>query len=541
MNMKKTLLITFTLLSYGVFSQQQVVPLFSSDFETSTLTYEQGTTNTWRQSTCAGNGISQPGTNALYASKGGINPGCGADGEDQYAFSAASSTTETIVAYTSVSGECAKSYTMEFDYKLNLSDPSNKAYVVYKAVSGPVWLKHQTLSNVSDWTSITVSLPQTLNNSEFLVGFMFEYGSSDGNGEPLAIDNLFINGIEAGAYIQQDTLSFCNQSAVLIEAEGSISGNGEWVIIPGKGSGIINNPNSPQTGVNNLGAGTNVFVWTVTGTCGLTIDTLVVINSAAPSLANVQDTVLVCNDDQWTVSTSMPISGTGVWTALNGTTIVSPNNPSTLITNIPEGWSQLVWTVSALGCPSNADTMNIFKTGGQTILNADTVICYGTDPVILLEATPISSTQTSEWAFSEGNGLIHSPDSSSTEASGFQMGDNYIVYTVNHPLCPTEVDTILIQIIPCADFEPIFPTVITPNGDGKNDLFVVHNLEKIYQNCQMTIFNRWGNVVFESTGYENPWDGTYKGEKLPMGTYYFKLELKDSESTIYNGSVSIIH
>lgn len=540
MNMKKIVLIFFTLLSCGVFAQQ-VVSIFSSDFESvsSPLTYIQGTANTWKVASCAGNGISQPGTNALYVSKGGINPGCGTDGEDQYAFApAAPSTTENVIAYTSVNN-CTKIHTVEFDYKLNITDASNRAYVVYSTNSGVVWTKHDTLQNVSDWTLKTVSLPQTLNNTAFWVGVMFEYASVNGDGEPLAIDNFSVSGVNAGANIQEDTLAVCNQPAILITADGYISGTGQWTVLSGTGN--FNHTNQPETGVNGVSLGTNRFVWTVTGACGTSSDTLVVINSQAPSFANVQDTVFACGVDERNVSTSMPISGTGIWTSPQGTTIVNPNSPATLITNIPEGWSQLIWTVSAPGCPSNADTMNIFKTGGQEILTADTVICYGTDPVILLEATPIGSMQTLEWIFAAGNGLIHSPNSSSTEVSGLQMGENKIIYTVTHTLCPKESDTIRIQITPCENFEPVFPTVITPNGDGKNDLFVVYNLEKIYPKCQMTIFNRWGNVVFESTGYENPWDGTYKGEKLPMGTYYFKLELNDSENTIHNGSVSIIH
>lgn len=540
MNMKKTLLIFFTLLSCGVFAQQ-VVSIFSSDFESvsPSLTYAQGTSNTWKVASCAGNGNSQSGTSALYVSKGGINPGCGTDGEDQYAFDqAAPSTNENIVAYTSVNG-CTKFHTVEFDYKLNTTDVSNKAYIVYSTNSGVVWIKHDTLQNVSDWTSKTVSLPQTLNNATFWVGVMFEYGSVNGDGNPLAIDNFLVSGTNAGANIQNDTLAVCNQPAVLITADGYVSGTGQWSVI--SGNGIFNNSTAPQTGVNNVPSGVSVFVWTVTGSCGISSDTLVVINSQAPSFANVQDTVFACGINERNISTSMPISGTGMWSSPQGTTIVSPNNPATLITNIPEGWSQLVWTVSAPGCPSNADTMHIFKSGGQEILTADTIICYGTDPVILLEATPIGSMQTVEWIFAVGNGLIHSPNNSSTEVSGLQMGENQILYNVTHTLCPKESDTIRIHITPCEDFEPVFPTVITPNGDGKNDLFVVYNLEKIYPKCQMTIFNRWGNVVFESTGYENPWDGTYKGEKLPMGTYYFKLELNDGENTIYNGPVSIIH
>ena len=87
----------------------------------------------------------------------------------------------------------------------------------------------------------------------------------------------------------------------------------------------------------------------------------------------------------------------------------------------------------------------------------------------------------------------------------------------------------------------IFPTVITPNFDGRNDLFVIQYLELIYPDCHVTIFNRWGSVVYESVGYADPWDGTnLNGEALPLGTYFYRIELNDDEGTVYNGDISII-
>lgn len=87
--MRKISILFFTLLNFCAFSQS--VSLYSDDFESaSSFSFiHPVTTNTWRIATCAGNGTSSPGSMAMYASKGGANPGCGTDGQDQYAFSAA--------------------------------------------------------------------------------------------------------------------------------------------------------------------------------------------------------------------------------------------------------------------------------------------------------------------------------------------------------------------------------------------------------------------------------------------------------------------
>ncbi|MCW3461912.1 DUF7927 domain-containing protein [Chitinophaga nivalis] len=64
------------------------------------------------------------------------------------------------------------------------------------------------------------------------------------------------------------------------------------------------------------------------------------------------------------------------------------------------------------------------------------------------------------------------------------------------------------------------PNVITPNGDGKNDKFKIIDISR-YPNSSLFIYNRWGNMVYQSKNYQNTWDG----EGLNEGTYYYVLKL----------------
>ena len=73
----------------------------------------------------------------------------------------------------------------------------------------------------------------------------------------------------------------------------------------------------------------------------------------------------------------------------------------------------------------------------------------------------------------------------------------------------------------------------SPNNDGNNEVFYIDCITR-YPNNTLTIYNRWGNIVFEMVGYDNTWDGTSNGratlyteEKLPVGTYYYILDLGD--------------
>jgi gliding motility-associated-like protein len=82
----------------------------------------------------------------------------------------------------------------------------------------------------------------------------------------------------------------------------------------------------------------------------------------------------------------------------------------------------------------------------------------------------------------------------------------------------------------------------SPNGDGTNDSWKIDQIER-FEGCQVEVFDRWGQSVFKSVGYERPWDGTFKGRYLPTGPYYYVIELNSLDVTIapYTGVVSIVH
>jgi gliding motility-associated-like protein len=82
------------------------------------------------------------------------------------------------------------------------------------------------------------------------------------------------------------------------------------------------------------------------------------------------------------------------------------------------------------------------------------------------------------------------------------------------------------------------PNAFSPNGDGINDKWEIQYLES-YPGCTIDVFNRYGQVVFSSVGYEKPWDGTFKGTPLPVGTYYWVINPKNGREAI-TGSVTII-
>ena len=81
----------------------------------------------------------------------------------------------------------------------------------------------------------------------------------------------------------------------------------------------------------------------------------------------------------------------------------------------------------------------------------------------------------------------------------------------------------------------IHPNVITPNGDGLNDLFRIPGLD-LYDNSKVEVYDRWGNVVFSSDNYRNEWSP----EDVPEGTYYYILEVDDPNATVHRGILTIL-
>ncbi len=89
---------------------------------------------------------------------------------------------------------------------------------------------------------------------------------------------------------------------------------------------------------------------------------------------------------------------------------------------------------------------------------------------------------------------------------------------------------------------PLFfiPNVITPNGDGFNDVWFIRDLEG-YPDNSVRIVNRWGDQVFEQSPYQNNWGGTYNGEKLPGGTYYYILIIQNNGQEMkFDGPLTVI-
>jgi gliding motility-associated-like protein len=82
------------------------------------------------------------------------------------------------------------------------------------------------------------------------------------------------------------------------------------------------------------------------------------------------------------------------------------------------------------------------------------------------------------------------------------------------------------------------PNAFSPNGDGVNDLWNVAGLDS-FPDADVLIFNRNGTIIYQSKGYQEPWDGTYRGAPISRGTYYYSIDLNNG-TKLYSGSVFLM-
>ena len=82
-------------------------------------------------------------------------------------------------------------------------------------------------------------------------------------------------------------------------------------------------------------------------------------------------------------------------------------------------------------------------------------------------------------------------------------------------------------------------TLITPNADGYNDKWIIKPVILPGEKIEVLIYNRYGDEVYSHSNYDNDWQGTYKGEKLPEGTYYYIVI--DQNGNEFKGPINIIY
>lgn len=243
----------------------------------------------------------------------------------------------------------------------------------------------------------------------------------------------------------------------------------------------------------------------------------------------------------------------GTWQSLTtGPKLTDSSKANTTVGNLQNGKNTFVWSINDKICPAYQAraTVNIYlalvpkanKLGIETFAG-DTVHAS------LIEETPsgtytirrLSDPLIGHFDYFSNGTFNFTTDTSEHGIAKFQILSCSATCT---SLCDTGDVRILVKQRPHTVDTTVnnitVPNAFTPNGDGKNDYFVVDGVEKFPDN-ELVVFSRWGEIVFRAKPYNNDWFGNNQsGAPLPEGTYYYVLRLNINDGKVLKGDVTIM-
>lgn len=272
-----------------------------------------------------------------------------------------------------------------------------------------------------------------------------------------------------------------------------------------------------QTTVTELSEGTNVLVWEATdGTC-TAVDTIT-INSHIPWEADAGLDVHSCGIEA--PLQAIPQSGIGTWSSSTEAGFwPDENNPEAVATSNFFGSFTFTWTETDGVCTSS-DDINV--TFWEEVEEANA----GDDQVLTDEYTATVEANNP----TVGHGFWTSPNDAiifadslefNTEVSNLPYGSNMLTWTIANGACESSSDDLVILVN-----QSELPTGFSPNNDGSNDVFEIKGLEQM-ADTRLSVFDRWGNMVYDMENYDNTWDGTSSGGVILSDDTYFYTFRKD--------------
>ncbi len=260
--------------------------------------------------------------------------------------------------------------------------------------------------------------------------------------------------------------------------------------------------------------------------------TLVVNSTVTPVITLVSSVSDACSNEPvlFTATTDCPGTATYEW-IINGT-VFPPVASDTLLTLLPSTSQVEVRVTCDESCavPATSPAVSVNVTEIQADAGADQIIAPG-------QSTSLNGSGGTTYFWTPSTGLscsscpdpVASPSSSTTYT---------LVVTNGNCVDTDEVRVVVSQVLS-------IPNTFTPNGDGVNDVWEIAHIEN-FPACQVTVYDRWGQRVFNSIGYsnKNAWNGTNNGLRLPAATYYYVIELNEGGAKadeLFTGSITIVY
>ena len=226
--------------------------------------------------------------------------------------------------------------------------------------------------------------------------------------------------------------------------------------------------------------------------------------------------------------TTFCTGGSVTLTSSAGTSYLWSTGVATPNINVTSAGSFTVQVKNASGCQSMASPAVVITVNKNPIANAgpDQELTFVSEVRMKAELSP---GETGEWSLVSGSGGIADIHSPTTMVSALKPGANIFLWKVGNGNCEagSEVKITIKDLF--------VPSVITPDGDGKNDYFKIsENIGRV----ELIVFNKWGIEEYKNADYKNDWDGrNNKGTALPFDTYFYIIKFENGK--VIKGAVLI--
>lgn len=140
--------------------------------------------------------------------------------------------------------------------------------------------------------------------------------------------------------------------------------------------------------------------------------------------------------------------------------------------------------------------------------------------------------ETGIWSSDSGKVVFSDVTDPQSSVSNLSTGKNVLFWRVSNGVCSADTDKVNINV-----GNPIIPTLITPNGDSRNEYFIIEGLESLGKTV-LTVFDKRGFEIFRNGEYDNKWNGVdYNYKPVPNDTYFFILKSEEGKS--YSGYIVV--
>ncbi|NNV56225.1 T9SS type B sorting domain-containing protein [Limnovirga soli] len=256
------------------------------------------------------------------------------------------------------------------------------------------------------------------------------------------------------------------------------------------------------------------FILTITANGCIDSDSLDVSINPSPVVVFTPVQNICLEKPGFTINTATEtsgINGAGEFTG-EGVSSIGYFSPTTA----GIGTHTIRYTYTAFnGCISYAEQpITVYPTPSANA-GEDQVIIEGSSIIL----SPITTGDIKTYAWAPITGLNNSGAQQPVASPKLDITYTLTVTTTDD--C-TATDAIYIRVLKKIGI----PNAFSPNGDGINDKWQLDGLYS-FAAAKLEVFNRNGQIVFSTTGYPTPWDGTYNNKPLPTGTYYYVLHLND--------------